>query len=164
MLSITRKRFELICPDSLESIVLEITRDSETEDVLNIRVSIVLSNGVITLHDVDVKNMRDKLGHVQDVLHTWSDPDNWLYDTSEDKYQHSTLVKISTDDQRSISTLSAMRVGYNKNKITFSDCTKMCSIVLSDVTYPHYDFVKNTYAFVRSLRTQIANVITHLPK
>lgn len=164
MLSITRKRFELICPDSLESIVLEITRDSETEDVLNIRVSIVLSNGVITLHDTDVKNMRDKLGNVQDVLHSWADPDHWLYDTSDETTFLSTLVKISTDDQKSISTLSAMRVGYNKNKITFSDCTKMCSIVLSDTTYPHYDFVKNTYVFVQSLRKVITRVISHLPK
>lgn len=154
-----RNRYNLICSQSLETLTLE--RIYTDEYILaNIRVSIALSTGVITLHDTEPSAMTIKLKTILTAIGQWTQSTSWLL--RSDVEDHSELYKLTTPKTKSIATISAMRTGESRIKITLSDCTKMCSIVISDISYPHYDLCVNMLNFLESLKTAISSVIEQL--
>lgn len=159
MLHIERNRYDLFCSNSLETIVLERVRDDHFT-IVNIRVSIALPTGIITLHDTESIDMVLKLKTMSAVIDRWMCPESWLLQHSID--DQSDLHKLASLDCKSIATLSAMRTGESRIRLTFTDCARMCSIVISDTSYPHYDLRANMLHFLESLKTAVSSTIEQL--
>lgn len=147
MNSVVRNRFDLICSNSLQNIVLE--RVICDTGIVNIRFSIALGNGVVTLHDDSVKGMITKLTNISLNLHHWVHTPGWFEsDVTEDR---SELYKIAPNDTKSIATMSLMRTGTNRVKLTFTDCTKSCSEIISDTGYPCYELKYNANTILANI-------------
>ena len=155
MLKYTRKRFDLICPNSLQCVILELTIAGT--ELVNIRFSVVLGNGVVTLHDTQIESMISKLDNMARVLGTWISDEDWLTDSVNG--DRSELHKIAPDSARSIATISLMRLSTGRIKLTVTDCIKSASETITELGYPCYDLKGNMTGLLSTLGNTCLEVI-----
>lgn len=158
MREITRKRYDLVDEYSTPNVVFEKTYEDST--LVNIRVSVCLSNGVVVLHDPCPINMIDKLNTIREVLANVSTTEHWVY--NEASIQQSETHKLGSNNVRSIATVSLMRTGTCKVKFAISDCTKTCSETFTDSSYPMFYLDENIRLFTNNFKKSLKDIVRKL--
>lgn len=141
----TRKRYNLMCSDSPESLVLEMKPDHDT-------VYITLSTGTVTITPT-VAVLKD----LYDLIYKWLKEPSWMFDSkSEQTLESKTIVHNGTPTV----FVSISCPSKDETSVSITSQGVTTTMVFSDLTYPHYNRYRNLSTFMNHFIIALTRIET----